>query len=232
MERRDSIFLLSGRIVTAFTLVLLAMHNAIAADENPAEPAASGAGVVQQPPIIEPQVKRREVKPPDIDTENFEVGPFVGFMSVEDFGTDLLYGARLNYHFSEDFFLEGSIGQTTVGETSFERLSGGIRLLTDSQRDLTFYAISIGYNIFPGEAFVGRDTSFNTALYLIGGVGNTEFAGDNRFTVIAGAGYRLLVNDWMAVHANVRDYLFKIDVTGEDKTTHNIELSLGLTFYF
>ena len=31
-----------------------------------------------QPPVIEPDVERREIEPPKIDTEDFEVGIFVG----------------------------------------------------------------------------------------------------------------------------------------------------------
>jgi outer membrane beta-barrel protein len=63
-------------------------------------------------------------------------------------------------------------------------------------------------------------------------VGSTDFAGDNRFTMNYGAGYRLLATDWLALHADMRDHIFKNDVLGTDKTTHNIELHAGLTFFF
>ncbi|MEX1265789.1 MAG: hypothetical protein WEA08_02630, partial [Woeseia sp.] len=33
--------------------------------------------------VIEPEVERREIREADIDTEDFEVGAFVGIMSVE-----------------------------------------------------------------------------------------------------------------------------------------------------
>ena len=53
------------------------------------------------------------------------VGAFVGIMSIEDFGSDVVYGARLAYHVTEGFFVEATVGQTEAGLTSFEVLSGG-----------------------------------------------------------------------------------------------------------
>jgi flagellar motor switch protein FliM len=47
----------------------------------------------QQPQVVEPAVRRRDVEPAGIDTENFEAGAFVGTISIEDYGTSLLYGA-------------------------------------------------------------------------------------------------------------------------------------------
>ena len=42
-----------------------------------------------------------------IDTEDFELGAYVGMLSIEDFESNVVYGARLAYHLTEDFFLEG-----------------------------------------------------------------------------------------------------------------------------
>ena len=69
--------------------------------------------------IIEMEVQRREIKEPDIDSEDFEIGAFVGVMSIEDFGSNVVYGVRLAYHVTEGFFVEGSVGQTEGGLTSF-----------------------------------------------------------------------------------------------------------------
>ena len=86
--------------------------------------------------VIEPEVERREIREPDIDSEDFEVGAFAGIMSIEDFGSDVVYGIRLAYHVTEGFFVEGSVGQSEGGLTSFEILSGGAPLLSDSERTL------------------------------------------------------------------------------------------------
>jgi len=182
--------------------------------------------------VIDPDVERREIKEPKIDTENFEIGAFVGIMSVEDFESNIVYGVRLAYHVTEGFFVEGTFGQTDAGLTSFERLSGGAPILSDSDRTFTFYNLNLGYNILPGEVFFGEGRAYNTNLYLIGGLGSTRFAGDDRFTVNFGVGYRFLLTDSIALHLDFRDHLFDIDLLGEDKTVHNLEGNLGVTVFF
>jgi outer membrane beta-barrel protein len=185
-----------------------------------------------QPPVIEPDVARRDVKVANIDSENFEVGFSAGELSIEDFGVNSVTGLRFAYHISESFFLEGAGGRTTAGKTSFETLSGSAELLTDSQREYTYYDVSFGYNVLPGEGFIGKNHAWNTQTYLIGGVGKTTFGGDDRFTINVGMGIRVIPLDWLAVHADVRDHIFDSDLLGTMKRTHNIELGVGLTFFF
>jgi outer membrane beta-barrel protein len=183
-------------------------------------------------PVIKPEIERRTITESDIDSEDFEAGAFVGVMSIEDFGSNVVYGARAAYHITEDFFAEASAGATRAGETSYETLSGGAQILTDSQRDLYYYNLSLGYNILPGESFFGGTHAFNSALYLIAGVGNTEFADDSHFTINVGAGYRFLINDSMALHLDFKDHMFDSDLLGTDKTTHNLEATVGLNLFF
>jgi outer membrane beta-barrel protein len=182
--------------------------------------------------VIEPEVERRQVKEPKIDSEDFEISAFAGVMSIEDFGSDLVYGVKLAYHVTEGFFVEGSVGRTEAGLTSFEVLSGGAPLLTDSERELTYYNLNVGYNILPGEGFIGEGRAYNTAFYIIAGLGSTTFAGDDRFTVNFGAGYRFLVTDSIALHVDFRDHLFDIDLLGTEKTAHNLEGTLGVSVFF
>ena len=182
--------------------------------------------------VIDPQVERREVKEPAIDREDFEIGGFVGIMAIEDFGSNVSYGVRLAYHITEGFFVEATAGQSEGGLTSFEVLSGGASLLTDDERVMTYYNLNLGYNILPGEVFIGEGRAYNTNLYLIAGLGSTRFAGDDRFTVNVGAGYRFLLTDSVALHLDFRDHLFDIDLLGEEKTAHNLEGHLGVTVFF
>jgi len=222
MESRLRIFLLK----VVCTLVLVGIFpgcSYLRVDDAPTDDAG---------PVISPELERRTITEADIDSEDFEVGAFVGVMSIEDFGSNVVYGARGAYHITEDFFAEAAIGRTEAGETSYETLSGGAQILTDSQRELTYYNISLGYNILPGEAFIGKGHAFNSALYLIAGVGNTEFADDSHFTINVGAGYRFLVNDWVALHVDFRDHIFDSDLLGKDKTTHNLEGTAGISFFF
>jgi outer membrane beta-barrel protein len=198
-------------------------------------PAASAqplTGEPDQKPIIDPQVERREIKRPRIDTEDFELGAYVGILSIEDFESNAVYGARLAYHLTEDFFLEGTYGRSRAGRTSYENLSGSADLLSDDERDYSYYALSLGWNALPGEIFIGKNRAYNTAFYLIAGIGSTTFAGDDRFTVNGGFGYRVLPADWIAVHFDVRDHVFDTDLLGEKKIVNNLEAHLGLSIFF
>ena len=226
---------MESRIRVLFLIVAMIGLSGCAATKN-----LFGFGDREAPPptseppgqVIDPDVERREVKEPAIDREDFEIGAFAGIMSIEDFGSDVSYGVRLAYHITEGFFVEGTAGMSRAGLTSFEVLSGGARLISDSERDLIYYNLNLGYNILPGEVFLGEGRAYNTNLYLIAGLGSTTFAGDDRFTVNVGAGYRFLLNDAVAIHLDFRDHLFDIDLLGEEKTAHNLEGHLGITVFF
>ena len=167
-----------------------------------------------------------------MDAENIELGAFYGALSIEDFGTNPVYGVRAAYHVTEDFFFEASFGRSKAGKTSYETLSGDVELLTDAERRFTYYNLSLGYNILPGEVYLGRDLAMNSALYLLGGIGSTKFAGDQRFSVNFGAGYRVLPTDWLAIHIDVQDIVFQSDLLGKDKLTNNLGAYLGATVFF
>jgi len=185
-----------------------------------------------QPPVIEPDVERRDIEVPKIDTEDFEVGITAGQISVEDFGVNTVMGGRFAYHVTEGFFVELAAGRADTELTSFERLSGAAQLLTEDEREYSYYNVSLGYNIFPGEHFIGKNRAMNTETYVIGGVGKTTFAGDDRFTINFGMGMRVMPLDWLAVHGDIRDHVFDIDLLGQEKTSHNLEATLGVTFFF
>jgi outer membrane beta-barrel protein len=187
---------------------------------------------VTPPRVIEPNVARRRIKTPKIDNENWELGGGMGFVSIEDFGTNSTYAAQLSYHVTEDFFFRADLGQSTAGRTSFETLGGNIELLTGNQRRFTYYSLSLGYNFLPGEVFVGRKLAMNSGFYLLGGIGSVKFAGDNRLTINFGAGFRVLPTDWLAIHIGVQDRVFDSDLLGETKVTNNIETLLSATVFF
>jgi len=182
--------------------------------------------------VITPEVERREVRPAKIDTENWEVGAYAGSLSVEDFEVNIVYGARLAYHISEDFFAEALYGTADAGISSYERLSGSAPLLTDSERKFKYWSVGFGWNVLPGEVFLGGARAYNSAVYLTAGAGSTSFAGDDRFTVTLGAGARVLIRDWLAAHLDVRDHILEVDVVGTNKQTHNFEATVSLTGFF
>jgi len=220
MDRELRVLLLSG-------LALVALPATSFAQAQP------GVGAEQATPqVVEPRVKRREVNPPGLDTENFEAGLFVGTVSIEDFGASVSYGGRMAYHFTEDVFAEATVGTAKAGRTSYEDLSGSAQLLTDSERQFTHYDLAVGWNALPGEVFFGGTRAMPSAVYFTLGAGSTDFAGDDHFTVVLGAGLRVLANDWIAVHLDARDLAFESDLLGEDKLTHNLQFTFGLTAFF
>lgn len=220
---------MASRIQRVSVVVLLGLAASLTA---PVTLAATKPEALELEPLVVREPERREIQVDKIDNENFEIGAFAGVMDVEDFGSDTVYGARAAYHVTEDFFVEAVYGQTELGETSFERLSGGAQILADDERDFKFYNVSLGWNVFPGEAFLGRRVAFKGGLYLIGGAGSSDFGGDDHFTVNFGFGYRLAATDWLALRLDVRDHMFETDLLGSEELTHNIELSGGLTIFF
>jgi outer membrane beta-barrel protein len=202
-----------------------------AAAEEPAEPSAEEPSAVP-PRVIEPEVERRKIKVAKIDSDNIELGGYYGSLSIEDFGTNPVWGVTAAYHVTEDIFFQGSFGKSTAGKTSYETLGGDVQLLTPAEREFTYYSLSLGYNLLPGEVYIGRSLAMNSALYLIGGIGSTKFAGDQRFSVNFGAGYRLLPTDWLAIHIDVQDRIFQSDLLGRDKLTNNFSAGLGATVFF
>ncbi|HXY96275.1 MAG TPA: outer membrane beta-barrel domain-containing protein [Steroidobacteraceae bacterium] len=204
------------------------------ADTTQAGTPSGTAGPEEETPprVIEPQVERRQVKVPRIKSSNVELGAYYGALSIEDFGTNPDYGFTAAYHITEDFFFQGEAGRSRGGRTSFETLSGNLQLLTEAERRFTYYDLSLGYNFLPGEAFLGRGVAMTSAFYLLGGFGATDFAGDTKFTVNFGGGYRVVPADWLALHVTVQDHVFQTSLLGVTKLTNNLEARMGATVFF
>ena len=182
--------------------------------------------------LIEPQIERTEFDEALIDSFDFEFSVYAGYLALEDFDTDLVYGFKIGYHVSEDFFVQGSVGFGEAGETSFERLSGGAPLLSDDERDVEYYIVALGFNLFPGEAFVTDSTTFNTVFYLSAGAGSTTFAGDDRFTIAYAFGYRTLLADGLSLDIEMRNLIWDLDIFGSEESTNNLEFTLALNLFF
>jgi len=184
------------------------------------------------PRVVDPEVERRKIKVPKIDTENFELGGFFGVLSVEDFGSNPVYGVTAAYHVTEDFFFQAEAGRSQAGRTSFETLGGNIQLLTDDERQFTYYSLGLGYNFLPGEVFLGRGRAMTSALYVTMGLGDTKFAGDDHVTANLGAGFRVLPTDWLSLNVGLQAHLFNSDLLGSSKLTSNLQAQIGVTVFF
>jgi outer membrane beta-barrel protein len=206
--------LLSFLIVTASALAALT---------------ARGAEPVPEP-VIPAQVDRRDVHIPKISANDVEIGVFVGILSVQNFGAKPSAGLRLGYHVTEDFFLEGLYGRSTVSDQSYRQL--GIPIFNKEDIPLSYYYLSVGGNLFPGEVFLGKDRAMTSAVYLVGGVGNVNFNKENHTAFNFGIGIRFLPVDWLSTRFEMRDHMFNSDLLGKNELKHNFEMTLGLSGYF
>lgn len=180
---------------------------------------------------IDPQVQRREVKLPSYPSRDIAVGAFVGTYATQNFGASTVSGIRIGYHVTEDVFVDATLGQTKVSDENFRQiLPGGI--FVDRTEKLSYYAVSAGWNVLPGEVFFGRSRAKATQGYLVAGIGSTRFAGQRRQTVNVGFGFRLLWNDRLALQADVRDHMYSLDLLGKRQSTQNLEVTGGLTLFF
>ena len=181
--------------------------------------------------VIVPQVERRAVKLPRFPSKDFEVGLFAGTYATKNFGTSAVGGLRAGYHLSEDIFIEGVYARTRVTDEAFRQiLPGGI--FPQPTSTLSYYNLSAGYNLLPGEVFIGSKRAKATAIYLIAGVGSTNFSQQRRQTFNFGLGGRLMLADRWALQVDMRDHVFSLDLLGKLQTTQNLELTGGLTYFF
>ena len=186
----------------------------------------------EEPPgeVIEPDVARRDVHVPKIQSQDFEAGPYVGYFNVQDLESHLIYGVRGSYHVTEDFFVEGEYGRSSVSDTVRREI--GQPFFPKETIGLNTYSVDVGYNFLPGEVFLGTRHAMTSTLYLLGGVGNTSFNGQDYFTGNAGFGLKVLPRDWLALRLEARDRLWKSNLLGADKLTNNFEITFGVSGYF
>jgi outer membrane beta-barrel protein len=199
--------------------------------------AGSGAAALAADPptksdqVVVPEVDRRDISVPKFPSNDFEIGAFAGTSATQNFGTSAVGGVRLGYHITEDFFVEGVYAQTKVSDASFRQiLPGGV--FPNEKEKLSYYNLSIGYNVLPGEVFIGAKRAKPSQLYLIGGVGSTKFDQQRRPTYNVGFGFRVFLIDAVALQLDMRDHIYSIDLLGKRQSTQNLELTGGLAVYF
>jgi outer membrane beta-barrel protein len=181
--------------------------------------------------VVVPQVDRRDIAKPKFPSNDFEMGLFTGTYATQNFGSSWVYGARVGYHITEDFFVEAVYGQTKVSDELFRQILPGGIFQTPSQK-LAYYNLSAGYNLFPGEIFIGGRFARPSQFYLVAGAGSTKIADQRKPTFNFGFGYRVYLADWAALQLDLRDHIFSLDLLGKRQSTQNVELTGGLSFYF
>jgi outer membrane beta-barrel protein len=199
-----------------------------------AQSQTAGSGPAAQPAneqVVVPQVDRREVSPPRFPSNDFEVGAFVGTYAAQNFGSSVVYGLRLGYAITEDFFVQGNYGTTQVSDDLFRQILPGGIFGSDTER-LSYYNLLLGYNVLPGEVFIGAKRALASALYVVGGIGSTDFNDQSRQTITIGLGARVFLKDSFSLQVDVRDHIYSLDLLGKSENTQNLELTFGFSFFF
>ncbi len=221
---------LRAALVSAF---VAGLFGAAASGALAADPPAAGSNTSSNTDnqVVVPEVDRRDVKVPRFPSNDFEIGLFGGTYSTQNFGAHAVGGVRAGYHITEDFFVEGVYAISKVDDALFRQiLPGGI--FPQQTPRLAYYNLSFGYNVLPGEVFLGHKLARPSALYLIAGVGSTKVDTQRRPTVNFGFGYRVFLADWAALQVDMRDHVFSLDLLGKRTSTQNLELTGGLSFFF
>lgn len=212
-----------SRTTLSFLLLIFLLGTAAAADKKGSNaPADEGD-------VITPKVERREIKVPAITADNFEVGASVGLYSLEDFGVNPVANIFTYYHITESMFVGGTVGFTTANTETLDLFG-----VTDALQDdgVTYFNVLYGYNIFPGEVFWKSRRAWTSAAYFVGGLGATEVNAETNVTLILGGGLRMVLMKRLALHLDVRDHVFQRTISDLQKTTHNLEMTIGASYIF
>jgi outer membrane beta-barrel protein len=180
---------------------------------------------------IVPEVSRREIKLPQFPSNDFSLAGFTGTYATQNFGSSLVVGLRGGYHITEDFFVEATYAQTKVSDEAFRQILPGGVFVGNSEK-LSYYNLSGGVNVLPGEVFIGRKRALPVALYVVGGVGSTQFNQQRRQTFNFGLGAKVFWRDSVALQVDMRDHIFSLDLLGKRQSTQNLEFTAGLALFF
>ncbi len=179
--------------------------------------------------VIEPDKQVRSARAAAIDTERFEFGAYLGKLSVEDFGSDVIKGLELSYHLNDKIILQGNYGVATIDRAAFET---NISFLSDSDRDFKTFSLVAGYKLLTGRSFLGARKKYDSDIYFLAGPDRVSFAGSEEWGLNFGLSYRLVLTDWMTLNVDFREHMFKRDFIGEEKQTLNTEFRIGLNGLF
>lgn len=180
---------------------------------------------------IKPEEQTTRASRAAIDSERFEAGLYGGILSVEDFGTQGVGGFSVNYHFNSHFLAQINYGRSDVERATFEEVSGG-DFLAESDRTFEYRSLLGGYRLMEGRSFLGERRKFNSYLYIMAGASQISFAGEDNSGIVVGLTYKTVLTDWLTLNLDFRDIILDREFLDDTKTTHNTELTLGLSALF
>lgn len=211
------------------TWIMMAMGLILTGEPDLARSALAQDLPIEEEPVIAPPTEDRPLQEARLDTERVELGPYAGVYAPDGFGASSVFGLRLTFHVTQDVAFEASYAVSQVDQTAFQRLTGRSLLVNE---DLSYWSVGASYDLFPGQIFLTRRRTINSAIYIIAGLGQVTMDERNHFSMNAGTGFKLFVTDWLSIRPDLRLHVFETDVTGEKKLTYNLEGTIALALFF
>lgn len=181
--------------------------------------------------IIEPKKDVSFAKAAAIDNERFELGLYAGYLTVEEFNSNPVLGVSFSYHVIPQFMLQANYGESEVDRATFEENALG-DFVREDERTFKYSNVLAGYRALRGRSFFGRNSKYNSDIYLLAGFGRVSFAGDANTSFVIGSSYRVVLTDSLTVNFDFRGHSVERDFLNENKRTFNSELALGVNFLF
>ncbi len=174
--------------------------------------------------------KNSNVSLSGLNNEQFELGVSAGFLNIQDFSSEISMGISANFIATENTFLQLNYVTASTSESSYESNQGP--LFSGDDRDFKHLDFLLGYNLYQGEQFFSGSEAQLSALYLVGGVGDTQFGGEESFTYTLGVGYQVGLSRTVNLKFDYRNYIYDSSLLKEDESTQNGHLTLGVSYQF
>jgi outer membrane beta-barrel protein len=181
--------------------------------------------------IIEPEKTVTNVQAAAIDKEHFELGFYLGSVSVEEFNTNLVTGLSLTYHINSNWLTQAQYAVSKVQRAAFEDTSGFVFL---SEDDLNYEYLRImgGYKIIDGRSFLGKRHKYNSAVYFLAGISDLDFAGSRNQGLALGLSYRTVITDWLTMNLDINNTTVNLKLFNDEKKANNTEMTIGVNALF
>lgn len=167
----------------------------------------------------------------DANNEFFSLGISFGVLNVEDFTSEFVPTLSATFRASEDFFLQANFLRASISESAYETSQSA--LFSGSDREFTHYDLLFGYNLFQSEFYLSAEETVLANLYVVSGIGDTDFGGESSFTYTLGVGYELSVTRNLGLYVDFRDYIYQSTlVSDESRSVSATQIGLGAKYQF
>jgi outer membrane beta-barrel protein len=187
------------------------------------EPVIAGENMPDQ--VIDPNIARRDIVVPAIDTEQYEVGAFAGTLATTRDNSLGVFGVRAGMFFTEDFFGEWSFATSLGGKNDSTGPESGDPVKVDS------FGVSLGYNLLPLELFNGETSVMPAWIYVLGGAAQTSYDDESFVSGHFAIGMRVMPADHWSVRVEIRNELWPAS-GDESKGSVNLQYTFGVGYAF